>query len=255
MTLRIQPLDAPFTPAGGSGLRIQPLGDFLATLPAWSGAAPSFEDPSQILEFLRANRTSPETGSAGDGAGVNSAGVGFSGPEIANQFGHLAGPSPLSAALTAHMPSISTPAGVLSSLFGALGFVAPNPTAAVGRLAQGIQQHMINEAAQRFGLVHNEQDISSLGFSQPSPYGYTGTSGTNANYSGQFTSVPNGFTMALTGLGPQQSLGLFSSGARGASSDDPTAPDGGNGPAGPGSASGPGGSAGAPSGGGDSGNP
>ena len=74
MTLRIQPFDAPFTPAGGSGLRIQPLGDFLATLPAWSGAAPSFEDPSQILEFLRANRTSPETGSAGDGAGVNSAG-------------------------------------------------------------------------------------------------------------------------------------------------------------------------------------
>jgi hypothetical protein len=178
MALRILPLGSGGPAKASTGLRIQPLGDLLLSLPTVAALA----SETGATPLWRGPQTSPDIAYAmpggGEGVGAGSGSIsGMSGADIATSFGHLAGPSPLSAAFTGLAPSFATsivglgpttttPAHSLSNAFS----FAPAPTiisAPLSMLAHAMQQSEINTAvAKHSPIVHNEQDLATLGSSQ-----------------------------------------------------------------------------------------
>jgi hypothetical protein len=173
MALRIRPLsDLTLDTPRSSGLQIRPLAPIVMretpTGPVWAALdPPAYPGGPALSSFWPGPDTMTNPG-GGEGVGEGSGSIsGPTGGQIAASFGHLAGPSPLSAALTslAAPTNTGTPAGLLSGIFGA---VAPAPFGTLtGLVAHAMQQSAINDAVAKFPtVIHNEQDLSTIGANQ-----------------------------------------------------------------------------------------
>lgn len=252
MALRIRPLSE--GPSGqSSGLAIRPLTDLITSLPAAAPAAPAEQiqsaTPTLPGSYAAYRAQSPaaqqapyaNVGGNGEGSIGASLGFGLNGSpttaDVAFSFGHLAGPSPASAALAGFSPTLAsalglgpnlsgTPAGILGSIYGNI----PGPLALsmVGPISAAMQQAVINQAMQielqntalreSMAPMSFRGGIDSEGPTGPPP----GPPAVSQSVIDAVNGIVNGIVADSLGLGQNTGLGL----SIGQTGTDPGPPSG-----------------------------